>query len=58
MIACFQFKVSRKHALSVEQFNAMRQKRSEGTKIIDLMHEFKISKASVYRHLVCTPHAH
>jgi DNA invertase Pin-like site-specific DNA recombinase len=50
-------KFGRKHALNNEQINAMRQKRSEGTKIIDLMHEFKVSKSSVYRHLVCTPHA-
>jgi DNA invertase Pin-like site-specific DNA recombinase len=51
-------KFGRKHSLNNEQINAMRQKRSEGIKIIDLMHEFKISKASVYRHLVCTPHAY
>lgn len=42
-------KFGRKHLLSAEQINAMRQKRSEGTKIIDLMHEFNVSKASVYR---------
>ena len=42
-------KFGRKHALSIEQINAMRQKRSQGTKIIDLVHEFKVSKASVYR---------
>ena len=39
----------RKHSLNNEQINAMRQKRSEGIKIDDLVEEFKVSKASVYR---------
>jgi len=42
-------KFGRKHSLSNEQINAMRQKRSEGIKIVDLVDEFKVSKASVYR---------
>jgi DNA invertase Pin-like site-specific DNA recombinase len=42
-------KFGRKPSLNNEQINAMRQKRSEGIKIADLMGEFKVSKASVYR---------
>jgi DNA invertase Pin-like site-specific DNA recombinase len=42
-------KFGRKHSLNNEQINAMRQKRSEGIKIADLVDEFKVSKASVYR---------
>ena len=42
-------KFGRKPALNNEQINAMRQKRSEGIKIADLVDEFKVSKASVYR---------
>ena len=40
-----------KPSLNNEQINAMRQKRSEGIKIADLVDEFKVSKASVYRFL-------
>ena len=42
-------KFGRKPSLYNEQINAMRQKRSEGIKIADLVDEFKVSKASVYR---------
>ena len=42
-------KFGRKPSLNNEQINAMRQKRSEGIKIVDLVDEFKVSKASVYR---------
>ena len=42
-------KFGRKPLLNNEQINAMRQKRSEGIKIVDLVDEFKVSKASVYR---------
>jgi len=42
-------KFGRKPSLNNEQINAMRQKRSEGIKIADLVDEFKVSKASVYR---------
>ncbi len=42
-------KFGRKHSLNNEQINAMRQKRSAGIKIADLVDEFKVSKASVYR---------
>jgi DNA invertase Pin-like site-specific DNA recombinase len=42
-------KFGRKHSLNNEQINAMRHKRSEGIKIADLVDEFKVSKASVYR---------
>ena len=42
-------KFGRKPSLNNEQINAMRQKRSEGIKIADLVYEFKVSKASVYR---------
>ena len=44
-------KFGRKPSLNNEQINAMRQKRSEGIKIADLVDEFKVSKASVYRFL-------
>ena len=44
-------KFGRKPSLNNEQINAMRQKRSEGIKIDDLVGEFKVSKASVYRFL-------
>jgi DNA invertase Pin-like site-specific DNA recombinase len=42
-------KFGRKPSLNNEQINAMRQKRSDGIKIADLVDEFKVSKASVYR---------
>ena len=41
----------RRHALTQEQVNELRCKRAGGIKIIDLMTEYKISKASVYRAL-------
>jgi len=43
--------VGRKKSLSDEQVQEMRQKRSEGLKIKDLMTHFALSKASVYRAL-------
>ena len=42
-------KFGRKFSLTDDQVTALREKRSQGIKIIDLMAEFKISKASVYR---------
>ncbi len=41
----------RKAVLSQEQVLELRQKRSEGMKIVELMHTYKVSKASVYRAL-------
>lgn len=42
----------RKHSLRDDQVIELREKRSQGTKIVDLMTEFKVSKASVYRFLM------
>jgi DNA invertase Pin-like site-specific DNA recombinase len=42
-------KFGRKHSLTEEQVLDVRFKRSKGVKINDLMDEFKVSKASVYR---------
>ena len=42
-------KFGRRFLLTTEQVNELRQKRLEGVKIVDLMQEFKLSKASVYR---------
>jgi DNA invertase Pin-like site-specific DNA recombinase len=39
----------RKQSLTDAQVGELRQKRSQGVKIIELMTEFKVSKASVYR---------
>jgi DNA invertase Pin-like site-specific DNA recombinase len=44
-------KFGRKKALSEKQVQEMRQKRSEGVKIKDLMSDYSLSKASVYRAL-------
>lgn len=44
-------KFGRRLSLSAEQVQALRGKRADGVKIADLMSEFKISKASVYRAL-------
>jgi DNA invertase Pin-like site-specific DNA recombinase len=44
-------KFGRKKSLSDEQVQEMRQKRSEGLKIKDLMTHYALSKASVYRAL-------
>jgi DNA invertase Pin-like site-specific DNA recombinase len=44
-------KFGRKKALTDEQVQEMRQKRSEGLKIKDLMTHYALSKASVYRAL-------
>lgn len=41
----------RKRALTDEQVQRLRELRSEGRQIADLMNEYKISKASVYRAL-------
>ena len=41
--------LGRKPVLSQEQINELKQKRIEGKKIRDLMTEYQISKASVYR---------
>jgi DNA invertase Pin-like site-specific DNA recombinase len=47
-------KFGRKYSLTDDQVTALREKRSQGIKIIDLMAEFKVSKASVYRALSTT----
>jgi DNA invertase Pin-like site-specific DNA recombinase len=44
-------KFGRKQSLTQDQINELRTKRCQGTKIVDLMNEYKISKASVYRML-------
>lgn len=44
-------KFGRRFLLTTEQVDELRQKRLEGVKIVDLMQEFKLSKASVYRAL-------
>ena len=41
----------RKKALNEAQIQDVRQKRSEGTKIVDLMAQYDLSKASIYRAL-------
>ena len=45
-------KFGRKFSLTDDQVTALREKRSQGIKIVDLMAEFKVSKASVYRFLL------
>jgi DNA invertase Pin-like site-specific DNA recombinase len=42
-------KFGRKHSLSNHQISEIRLKRTSGVKIVDLMNEFNVSKASVYR---------
>ena len=42
-------KFGRKHSLSNHQILEIRLKRTSGVKIVDLMNEFNVSKASVYR---------
>jgi DNA invertase Pin-like site-specific DNA recombinase len=44
-------KFGRKQALNAEQINELQRKRADGVKIIELMTEFNVSKASVYRAL-------
>ena len=44
----------RKRALTDEQAQRLRQLRSEGKKIVELMAEFNLSKASVYRALTAS----
>lgn len=41
----------KKKSLSTEQLEDLRQKRTQGVKIKNLMQEFKLSKATVYRYL-------
>ena len=47
-------KFGRKFSLTDDQVTALREKRTQGIKIVDLMAEFKVSKASVYRALSTT----
>jgi DNA invertase Pin-like site-specific DNA recombinase len=42
-------KFGRKHSLSNHQISEICLKRASGVKIVDLMNEFNVSKASVYR---------
>ncbi len=44
-------KFGRKQSLTDEQVLEVRAKREQGAKIVDLMSEYKISKASIYRTL-------
>ena len=44
-------KFGRKVSLTLDQVTSLREKRNQGVKIVDLMAEFKVSKASVYRAL-------
>jgi DNA invertase Pin-like site-specific DNA recombinase len=44
-------KFGRKFSLTDDQVTALKEKRTQGIKIVDLMAEFKVSKASVYRAL-------
>ena len=44
-------KFGRKHSLTEEQVQEVKAKRDQGIKILDLMSEYKISKASIYRAL-------
>ncbi len=41
----------KKQSLTQEQLEDLRQKRTQGVKIKNLMQEFKLSKATVYRYL-------
>jgi len=45
-------KFGAKSKLTPQQIETLQQKRSEGVKIKDLMDEFELSKASVYRYLL------
>ena len=38
-------------SLTSEQLNDLKQKRTQGIKIKNLMQEFKLSKATIYRYL-------
>jgi DNA invertase Pin-like site-specific DNA recombinase len=44
-------KFGRKAALNERQIEQLRQSRNEGVKIVELMQEYGLSKASVYRYL-------
>lgn len=44
-------KFGRKHSLTFEQTEEIKRQRANGTKIVDLMTQFKVSKASIYRAL-------
>ncbi len=50
-------KFGRKHSLTEEQVQEVKAKRDQGIKILDLMSEYKISKASIYRALAQWLHA-
>jgi DNA invertase Pin-like site-specific DNA recombinase len=45
-------KFGRKHSLTDEQVASLKSKRTQGVKIVELMEEFKVSKASIYRALL------
>ena len=42
-------KFGRKQSLTTEQIEEIKRRREDGTKIVDLMTQFKVSKASIYR---------
>lgn len=44
-------KFGKKKSLTQEQLEDLKQKRNQGIKIKDLMQEFKLSKATIYRYL-------
>lgn len=44
-------KFGRRHALNSEQVQELRNKRAEGIKIVELMTQYNVSKASIYRAL-------
>ncbi len=44
-------KFGRKQSLTDEQVASLKSKRNQGVKIVELMEEFKVSKASIYRAL-------
>lgn len=44
-------KFGRKHSLTEEQVQEVKAKRDQGIKIAELMEDFKVSKASIYRAL-------
>jgi DNA invertase Pin-like site-specific DNA recombinase len=48
-------KFGRKSALSAHQISELRQRRDAGAKISELMSDFALSKASVYRYLTYVP---
>ncbi len=48
-------KFGKQPALSKDQIDELRQKRQNGTLIKDLMAEYKLSKATIYRYLTEIP---